>query len=58
MSLPIEPAIKILLLAGKIPCPKCGRPMTELDYIDRAVDEDGEHARFRCRICYPPSLPN
>lgn len=58
MTLPIEPEVKLLLQIGKVTCPKCHRPMDELDYAGRAVDEDGEHDRFRCRICYPPSLPN
>lgn len=58
MTLPIEPMVKSVLLMGKIVCPKCKRVMDELDYAGRAVDDDGEHDRFRCRICYPTSLPN
>lgn len=55
MSLHIEPAIKAALDAGRITCPKCRRAMDEFDFDGTAIDEDGEHARFRCRFCYPPT---
>jgi len=58
VTISLEPVIKECLTKGLIVCPKCKRQMDELDYAGRAVDSDGEHDRFRCRICYPTSLPN
>lgn len=58
MSLPIPPEIHEFLAAGKIVCPQCRRPLTIADFVDFHEDDDGDHARFRCRICYPTTLPN